>query len=163
MTLQSTGWDTLPASSRVWIYQADRPLTDTELDKCVEVFDAFMSQWNTHGTQLAAGYQICYERFIILAVNETHQYASGCSIDSSVKQLRALGNEFGTDFFNRLVIVYRNTNGLTQLPMADFEQQLKSGELSEETIVFNNLIQTKQELNENWETTVSNSWHKQLV
>ncbi len=164
ITIQSTGWDTLPDNARIWIYQADRELTDAELDRCIQQLDGFMGQWNTHGTQLAAGYRIEYNQFIMLAVNESHQYASGCSIDSSVKQLRELGRDFEVDFFNRLIIVYKDkSNNIQQQAMIDFEQLLKSGELSPETIVFNNLIQTKGELTTNWETSVENSWHKQLL
>ena len=164
ITLQSTGWDTLPNSARIWIYQADRVLNDEELDKCVQCLDSFMRQWNTHGTHLAAGYRIEYSQFIILSVNEAHQYASGCSIDSSVKQLRNLGREFGIDFFNRLIIVFKDGNGiLQQLSMVDFEKELKHGALNADTIVFNNLVETKGELENGWQTTVVNSWHKQLL
>lgn len=164
ITLQSTGWDALPDNARIWIYQADRVLTDAELDRCIQQLDTFMQQWNTHGTQLTAGYRIEYNQFIMLAVNELHQHASGCSIDSSVKQLRELGRDFEVDFFNRLIVVYKDKNNtIQQQPMFDFEKLLKSGELSPTTIVYNNLIQTKGELTTNWETEVENSWHKQLL
>lgn len=163
VAIQSTGWAELPETSRLWIYQADRELTDAELDRCMQELDVFMGEWNTHGKKLQAGYAIRYNRFIILAVDEDQQYASGCSIDSSVKIMKALSAEFNTDFFNRTTIVYKSGGDVVSLPMIDFQDQLAEGKLNADTVVFNNLIQKKAELDANWETTVTNSWHAQLL
>ena len=47
-------------------------------------------------------------RFLILAVDESQASASGCSIDSSVKFVKAMESELGTDFFNRMNLVILN-------------------------------------------------------
>jgi hypothetical protein len=38
-----------------------------------------------HGTSLVSSYQLKYNRFIILAVDQDVQSATGCSIDASVE------------------------------------------------------------------------------
>jgi hypothetical protein len=43
-----------------------------------------------HGTSLESSYQLKYNRFIILAVNQDVQAATGCSIDSSVEFIQSL-------------------------------------------------------------------------
>jgi hypothetical protein len=164
LTIQSAGWDTLPATSRVWVYQSARPLANDELDKLVNSLDGFMQKWNTHGTNLTAGYQILHDRFVVLCVNEEDQYASGCSIDSSVKLLKDSGAEFKVDFFDRTTVIYKDMNGaFAAMSMAEFSGALAAGELTEETTVFNNLVATKADLATNHETTVSKSWHAQLM
>jgi hypothetical protein len=42
--------------------------------------------WN----QLGSSYQLKYNRFIIIAVNQDVQPATGCSIDSSVEFIQSL-------------------------------------------------------------------------
>lgn len=164
LTIQSTGWDTLPGSSRVWIYQSARALTNHELDTLVNSLDGFIRKWNTHGTNLTAGYRILHDRFVVLCVNEEDQYASGCSIDSSVKLLKDLGAEFKVDFFDRTTVIYKDKDGaFAAMSMAEFSDALAAGVLSEDTIVFNNLVSTKANLETNHETTVSKSWHAQLM
>jgi hypothetical protein len=46
---------------------------------------AFLENWAAHGTSLVSSYQLKYNRFIILAVDQDVQTATGCSIDSSVE------------------------------------------------------------------------------
>ncbi|HBK83263.1 MAG TPA: ABC transporter ATPase, partial [Flavobacterium sp.] len=75
----------LPPHSKVWIYQANRKLTDAEVDEISNATQLFIEQWAAHGTSLEASYLIKYNRFIILAVNQDIQKATGCSIDSSVQ------------------------------------------------------------------------------
>jgi hypothetical protein len=42
-------------------------------------------EWAAHGTSLVSSYQLKYNRFIILAVDQDVQSATGCSIDASVE------------------------------------------------------------------------------
>ncbi|MCP4975889.1 MAG: ABC transporter ATPase, partial [Maribacter sp.] len=77
-------FNVLPESSRVWIYQANRSFTSLELEELGGELDAFIQDWTAHGSDLKAGYEIRYKRFIILALDQTDTAASGCSIDASV-------------------------------------------------------------------------------
>ncbi len=164
LTIQSTGWDTLPNHSRVWVYQSNRALVDDELDELTKALEEFMQRWNTHGTKLAAGYRILHDRFIVLCVDELHQHASGCSIDSSVKLLKELGAKFNLDFFDRTTIVYKGKAGeLLTTSLAEFSHGLEEGIFDENTIVFNNLVDTKEAFEKSHESIVGNSWHKQLL
>ena len=44
----------LPATARVWIYQASRPLTDTELTAVQPALQQFAEAWTSHGRTLRA-------------------------------------------------------------------------------------------------------------
>jgi hypothetical protein len=52
-------------------------------------FATFLETW-PHGTSLESSYQPKYNRFIIIAVNQDVQPATGCSIDSSVEFIQSL-------------------------------------------------------------------------
>ncbi len=74
----------LPESSRVWIYQANRSLSEQELQEINTKLEDFITQWTAHGANLKASFEIRYKRFIILALDQELNAASGCSIDASV-------------------------------------------------------------------------------
>ncbi len=78
----------LPESSRVWIYQANRSFTDDELDQIRKEINVFIADWTAHGADLKASYEIRYKRFLILALDQSLNSASGCSIDALFKAWR---------------------------------------------------------------------------
>lgn len=102
-------FDSLPDSSRVWIYTANRSLNEIEGSLNVEVSN-FVSQWAAHGSGLFGEGKIINDYFLILVVDESRVGASGCSIDSSVKFIKALGEKYEIDFFNRLNMVIRDND-----------------------------------------------------
>ena len=58
-------FETLPETSRIWIYQCSRSFSEEELEEVKESLNAFIEQWTAHGSDLKAGYEIRYKRFII--------------------------------------------------------------------------------------------------
>ncbi|UTW62739.1 ABC transporter ATPase [bacterium SCSIO 12741] len=162
--LTKTRIDQLPAHSRVWIYQANRTLNEVEKTEISNTLQNFVDSWAAHGAPLLAGFEVVYDRFIVLAVDEDQAAASGCSIDSSVRVFQALDQHYSLDLFNRLSLAYRNEAGeIAVTPMIEFERQLKEGALNADTIVFNNLVTNLGEFQAGWEVPVSKSWHARLM
>ncbi|RZA03606.1 MAG: ABC transporter ATPase [Sphingobacteriaceae bacterium] len=149
-------------NSRVWIYQSDRKLTDTEVQELQQYVDGFTTQWTAHNNQLKAKGEIRYNRFIILIVDESQAGASGCSIDKSVHFMKQLEEHFNINLFDRFNLAYRDGEEVLSLPRAQFEDLLKQGKLNKDSIVYNNLVQNLAELNTKWEVPFKDSWHNQL-
>ena len=80
----------LPDDSRIWIYQGSRSFSKEELVEVQEKLNDFIEDWTAHGDELRAGYEIRYNRFIILALDQSQNGASGCSIDASVHFIQSL-------------------------------------------------------------------------
>ena len=85
---------TLPETSRVWIYQANRSFTDSELDEVSTKLKVFIESWTAHGSDLQSGYEIRYKRFIVIALNQNLNIATGCSIDASVHFIQQLEKDY---------------------------------------------------------------------
>lgn len=149
-------------NSRVWIYQSDRALSAEEQIQIQEILKEFTSQWLAHGNQLAAGSEIRNDRFIILSVDEQLAGASGCSIDQSVKLMQEIEQRFGISLFDRFNIAYRDENEIRTADRAEFEDLIKTGVVTPDTIVYNNLVQTRKQLETNWEVPFKESWHAQV-
>ena len=149
-------------NSRVWIYQSDRKLTDTEVQQVLQHLNDFTTQWTAHNNQLKAKGEVRYNRFLILIVDESQAGASGCSIDKSVHFMKQIEQAFNINLFDRFNLAYREGDAVQSLPRNGFEEKLKSGEINAETIVFNNLVPTLKELQTKWEVPLKDSWHMQL-
>lgn len=149
-------------NSRVWIYQSDRQLTDTETQQIQQQLNAFTQSWTAHNHQLKAGAEIRYNRFIILIVDESQAGASGCSIDKSVNFMKQLEQQYSINLFDRFNLAYREGSEVLSAPRHAFEEKIKQGTINRDTIVFNNLVQNVAEFNTKWEVPFKDSWHVQL-
>ncbi len=149
-------------NSRVWIYQADRKLTDAETQQLQQQLNSFTQSWTAHNNALKAGAEIRYNRFIVLVVDESQAGASGCSIDKSVNFMKQVEQHYNINLFDRFNLAYRDADEVLSAPRAQFEELIKQGTINQDTIVFNNLVQTLAELDAKWEVPFKNSWHPQL-
>ena len=152
----------LPDSSRVWIYQSSKAFTDEQCLVISEKLNDFLSTWNYHGTDLRSAGEVLYNRFIVLFVDEGIQGAGGCSIDKSVALIKSIEADFDVDLMNRMNVAYENAGEIIVQKMMDFNSSIKNGVVNQDTVVFNNLVQTKGELLSSWKISAKSSWHKQL-
>lgn len=145
---------------RIWIYQANRQFTDAENVYILDKLESFTSQWKAHRKALAAKAEIRYDRFIILMVDDEVEQPSGCSIDKSVHLLKEIEEETGLTLFDRMQLAYRDVSGdIVVVPRHEFEQRIAQGEVTDDTIVFNNLVPSYPELDTHWEIPLKDSWH----
>jgi hypothetical protein len=113
--------NSLSKNSRVWIYQSDRPFSNFEKNQILADLSEFTASWTSHGAGLSAKAVIIENYFIALAVDESVAGASGCSIDSSVRCIQAIGERFSIDFFNRLKLVVTNEKETKLIAFSDLE------------------------------------------
>ena len=106
-------------SSRVWVYASNRALNSTESTFVQDEINEFLKQWATHGKELIAKGAVLFDRFIILAVDEQKVGASGCSIDSSVHFVKALGKELEVNFFDRLNLYIIKDQEIKQIHISE--------------------------------------------
>jgi hypothetical protein len=153
----------LPSSSRVWVFQANRGFSEDELNEIKPKIDDFLEQWTVHGQSLQAGYEIRYNRFIVLGLDESQASASGCSIDASVHFIQSLEKEYNVDLLDKMNVSFKNGEFVAYKQLIDFKKMVKQKAVSPTTIVFNNLVNTKSEYQEFWEVPMTESWHSRLL
>ncbi|WP_457610972.1 ABC transporter ATPase, partial [Lutibacter sp.] len=124
--------------------------------------DSFIENWQGHGDDLKASYQLKYNQFIILAVDEKFNEVSGCSIDASVNLIKQFEKEFMLDLTNKLNISFKDNKNINIVSLTDFKHYVKQGKINLNTIVFNNMVTSKADYINNWEVTADKSWHKRF-
>ena len=158
-----TNFNALPQNSRIWIYQADREFTREEVDLLRENAIAFIEEWTRHGAALKGSFALKYNRFLVLAVDESFANASGCSIDASVRFVKQMETLFSMDLMNKLNVTYKEGQTIRLVNLSTFQEYAKVQKITSETIVFNNMIQTKGDLESLWEVPAQQSWHRRFV
>jgi len=155
-------FENLPEDSKIWIYQSNRKFSDEEMTEIEGDLKTFVENWAAHGTSLEASYLLKYNRFIILAVNQEVQQATGCSIDSSVAFIQNLEQKYQVDLLDKMNVTFKNGEHIAHKSLIDFKRMAKEKAVTGNTIVFNNLVNTIEEFNENWEVPADESWHSRF-
>ncbi len=153
----------LAPESKVWVYQSSRNFTDVEANVIKQRINSFVNQWVSHGAKVEGDGALLYNRFVVLAADEYNVSLGGCSIDSSVHFIRQLAVDFNADFFDRWQVSYIQNNHVESCSREQFETLVLSGIVNDDTIVFNNLVANKQQLETKWKVAFKESWLKNLV
>ena len=148
----------LPDNSRVWVYQAERSLSEKELDIIRQKLLRFCEGWNTHGNGMPTSFEIFDHQILVLAVDESGLGASGCSIDSSVRILRELETMLGINLTDQGKVSVRTNQGSVKVfPALGMKSKVHGGELTLDEEVINPMIRTKADLQQLWQP-IRNSW-----
>lgn len=153
----------LSPESRIWIYQCSRSFSGDEIIEVRSAVAEFLKQWTAHGQDLNAGFEIRYNRFIVIGLDQTKALASGCSIDASVHFIQAMEKKYQVDLLDKMNVSYKQGEYIAYKNLKDFKVMAKNRAVSKNTVVFNNLVATKQEYEESWEVPASESWHARLM
>jgi hypothetical protein len=144
--------------SRVWVYQASRPFNETESAEIQQMLDGFTSQWKSHGTPVKGAGYLFFNQFLILMADEAATGVSGCSTDSSVRLVKDIEQRFETSMFDRTTLAFVVDDRPRLLNLDKLQLAYDTGMISKNTLYFNNLVQTKDELQNRWMIPIEDSW-----
>ncbi len=151
-------FEQMPEYSRVWVYQADNAISESDEQLIRERLVSFCEGWNTHGNLMPTSFEILENQILILAVDESNLGASGCSIDSSVRTLRDLESHLQTNLTDQGKISLKRPDGeLRVIPALGVKTRVTSGEIGFDAEVINPQIRVKSDLKNLWQP-VRNSW-----
>jgi hypothetical protein len=146
-------------NARVWVYQADRKLTNDETGIVTETLKAAVDTWEAHGKRLTASAKIFEHRFVVIAVDERDELPSGCSIDKSAHWLQEIGHQIQVDFFDRsLTYVDDMTGEVSSIPVPKIKQAVNESIILPGTVIFDNQVNTKAQWMKRWKIAASDSW-----
>lgn len=158
--MPSIDFDALPASARLWIFAADRPLGESDRERVLREVDAFIDQWAAHGTPLSAARDVRYDRFVLIGVDERQADASGCSVDALVRRMRTLQATLGVDLVDNAPVLFRDGEAIHRVSREDFAARVASGDITLDTVVFDNSLARVGDLRQGrWEVRAAQAWH----
>ena len=152
-------FENMPKTSRIWIYQGNRDISESENQYISSILKTKMEGWAAHGAALLSSYKIFHNRFVVLALDENQNAASGCSIDASTHWFKELGAALNINFFDRS-IAYLFEDEIHTVDLLGIKKAISDDLISAETTTFNNLINTLGDFEQNWKVPASKSWLK---
>jgi len=153
-------FDLLPPTSRIWVYQCNRALSPQEEVEILEKANHFARTWSAHGNDLQAGAAVHYNQFLILSVNEEENGASGCSIDKLFKFIEEIESTCKISLLDRSKLAIYIDNEVYISPISELKMKIDSGTITKDTLIFNNLVDKKGDLEHNWIIPAKDSWIK---
>ena len=145
-------------NSRVWIYQSSRQFSISEALEIEDSLAQFAGEWKSHGTPVKATGYLFFGRFIILIADETATGVSGCSTDSSVRFIKDIEQRYHVNLFDRTALAFVVKDKIELLPLSQLSYAADNGFITGDTLYFNNLVQTLDELESIWIVPVKDSW-----
>lgn len=153
-------FDQLPDSARLWVFAAARPLTADEQQQLLAAVDDFLDQWNAHRVPLDCARDLRDAQFLLVGVDEEAAGVSGCSIDSLVRTMKALGQHLDVELLDHASVFYRDAQAVRRVSRDEFAGAAARGEVTPETTVFDNTVGTAGALRKGrWEAPASTTWH----
>lgn len=153
--------NTMPATAKVWIYQADRSFSTTELDKIEKLLTDFINNWNSHGKAITGAFEIRFNQFIVLMADENVASVSGCSIDSSVAVVREIEKQLSINLLDKSKIAFlKNDDSIELINFQEIKNAVQNGVIQAETKTFNNMLTNFGEYSKNWIVSSKDSWLK---
>ena len=144
--------------SRVWVYQSSRLFSLGEALEIEATLEAFTAKWLSHGTPVKGAGYLFFGQFIILMADEQATGVSGCSTDSSVRMIKEIEQQYRVNLFDRTSLAFVVKDKIQLLPLSQLQYAVDNGFIQSDTLYFNNLVQTKKELEEQWIIPAGNSW-----
>ena len=151
-------FDQLPAHARIWIYQANRPLTDAELAAVQPTLTQFAAEWTSHGRSLAASAAFLHHQFLVIGLDEAVADASGCSIDSSVRFVRALEEALNVTLLEKSQLAFLVDGEVQLVDRRHLRAAVADGLLRPETLYFDNTVAQRQQLETAWPAPAASTW-----
>ncbi len=145
-----------PPTARVWLYQANRNLVDSEIQYITHFLNPALEQWAAHGAGLQASFYIFEKRVVTIALNENVNQASGCSIDASTRWFQEIGSNLKIDFFDRSLCFWNN--GWQEVSAFGIKKVVEEGLINPETKIINTTITTKAEVETSLIIEAGQSW-----
>ena len=148
---------TLPDSSRIWLYASEKALTTDQQNHILTYIAEHLKGWNAHKVPLTAGVTILENHFIVIALDENKNGASGCSIDTLQNTIQKIEKELSIPLMNRLNVFCEIEEEIVCVP------SFKLGSIAKADTPFYDLtILTKRDI-DTYLKPISEGWCAHLV
>ena len=153
----------LPAAAKVWVYQAKNELSPTTIENILSMGTEFIESWESHGSEIPASIDVFHKQFVVISADDCGDTLCGRAKDGQLKMMKQLEIELDLSLTDRMITSYKSGEEIKTISFNEFKTLAKSGEINQNTIVFNNLVETKNDFMSKWETPAQNSWHNQFL
>ncbi|CAM1346027.1 ABC transporter ATPase [Tenacibaculum crassostreae] len=155
-------FNTLSEEAKVWVYPSNRKFYPQEIDDLNEKLKDFVDAWKSNDENFKASFELKYNRFIVFAAEEDVQLTNA-DIDAQVAFVLQLQQEYEVELLDKMNVCFKQGEFIQYKDVKEFKTLLKKKSVSAKTLVFDNLVQTKGELENYWEVPITESWYSRFL
>lgn len=155
-------YSTFSEEAKVWIYPSSRKFYPQEIDTLNDKLQHFITHWKSDTPDFKASFQLLHQRFIVFIADE-HTPLTHTDIDQQVGFIIQLQEELQVELLDKMNVCFKQGEFIQYKEVKEFKKLLKNKSVSSKTIVFDNLIQTKHELENDWEMPITDSWYNRFL
>lgn len=156
-------FNSIPEDAKVWIYPSSRKFYANEIDEITEKVKTFVENWKIENTDFKASYKILYNRFIIFSADDVATPLNHKDIDASVSFILELQETYKVSLLDKMNVCFKQGEFVQYKDLKDFKKLLKNKAVTGKTIIFDNLITTKQDFDNFWEIPIEESWYNRFL
>ncbi|MFT6699121.1 MAG: hypothetical protein ACJAVD_000610 [Porticoccaceae bacterium] len=149
--------------AKVWVYPSSRKFYPTEIEEIEQKVKQFVESWKPEDENFKVSYQLLYNRFIILIADDTETSLTNADIDASVSFILQLQETYKVELLDKMNACFKQGEYVQYKDLKDFKKLLKNKAVTAKTIIFDNLINNKEDLENFWEITIENSWYNRYL
>ena len=153
----------IPEWCKLWVFPSSRKFYEQEIPGIKESIEAFLNNWANEGQSLNCAYELRYDRFIIISVDNSEISLSLEAHDALSIFIQALEKTLEIILLDKINVCYKQGEFVQYKDLIEFKKMMKNKGVSPKTTVFDNMITTKEELKNDWEINIMDSWLGRLL
>lgn len=156
-------YNSIPEDAKVWIYPSNRKFYPNEIEEIEEKVKIFLQTWKPDDENFKTSYKFLYNRFIILFADDKNLTLKNTDIDTSVSFILELQNDYKVELLDKMNVCFKQGEHVQYKELKDFKKLLKNRAVTAKTIIFDNLVNNKEDLENYWEITIEDSWYNRFL
>ncbi len=150
-------YNLLPETSKIYIYPSSRKFYKDEFPIINKRVEKYLNEFST----IDSFFGIKYQRFIVIIISDKTPLSID-QIDILISFIQSLEKEFNLSLLDKVNVCFKQGEYVQLKEIPDFKKLIKNRGVSKKTIVFDNLINTKEEYENYWEMPAESSWVSHL-
>ncbi|MDP3313643.1 ABC transporter ATPase [Lutibacter sp.] len=156
-------FDEIPDDAKLFIFPSSRKFYEIELLEINSLVTAFLNKWESDEIPFNCSYEIRYDRFIIIVVDVSITPLSLENHDALISLILQIEQKYEVLLLDKINVCYKQGEYVQYKELKEFKLLIKNNSVSKNTIVFNTMLNTKEELEFDWEINIMDSWLGRLL
>ena len=156
-------YNLISETAKVWIYPSNRKFYDNEIDVLHQKIKTFLDEWKSDDEDFKVAYKLEYNRFIVFFADESSTPLMNADIDVSVQFILQLQQEYNVELLDKMNVCFKQGEYVQYKDLKDFKKLIKNRAVTGKTVVFDNLINSKEEFDNYWEGPITESWYGRFL
>ena len=154
--------ETLSEDARVWIYPSSRKFYPQEIEALEDKVETFIKNWKLDDENFKASFKVFYQRIIVIYADENTSLTNR-DLDEVVVFILKLQQEYEVELLDKMNVCFKQGEFVQYKEVVEFRKLIKNKSVNARTVVFDNLVQTKYDLENYWEVPITESWYSRFL